>query len=76
MTNDRTFTADEVRQMLREACEKAGGAINWARDKRLDASLVINTLAERRWPGPTVSAALGLIENERSWRLDNRESAA
>ena len=58
MTNDRTFTADEVRQMLREACEKAGGAINWARDKRLDASLVINTLAEIRLSLRTTSSMI------------------
>jgi hypothetical protein len=56
----RTFTADEVREMLREACEAAGGQTAWANANGLSQVTVSHTIIGYRMPGPIIADALGL----------------
>jgi hypothetical protein len=54
------MTADDVRNLLRNACEKAGTAAAWAKDNDLSAAYVSDTLSKKREPGPAILKALGL----------------
>ena len=64
----KTYTADEVRTLLRKACEEAGGQRAWARDHGFHVKYISLVTTGRREPGRKMEKALGL---ERVWRLDN-----
>lgn len=51
----------EVRNRLREACDKAGSQIAWARVHDLNISYVSEVQRGTRAPGSKVLAALGLV---------------
>jgi hypothetical protein len=55
-----SMTADDVRNLLRNACEKAGTAAAWADANDLSAAYVSDTLSKKREPGPAILKALGL----------------
>lgn len=65
-----TLTADDVREMLRRACESAGGRSKWATNHSLSAAFVSDVLNGKRYPSAGISQHLGVVENPRSWRLD------
>lgn len=67
-----TFTADHVREMLRAACEAAGGQSEWARQNGTGYSGVSRFLAGQYNPGKKIEKALGLT---RIWRLDSGAKA-
>ena len=71
MDKGETFTADQVREMLHQACEMSGGQSKWARANGLSPAFVCDVLFGRRLPGPTMTAALGIVEMPRTWRLDD-----
>lgn len=54
------MTEDEVRQMLRAACTKAGSQAAWATKHGITAAYVSDVLAGKRTFGPKVLEALGL----------------
>jgi hypothetical protein len=54
------MTADDVRNLLRRACEQAGTAAAWAKNHDLSAAYVSDTLSRKREPGPAILRALGL----------------
>lgn len=66
-----TFTADQVRNRLRSACDAAGGQAAWARDHGVSPQYVCDVLTGGREPGMALTTGLGLVENPRSWRLDS-----
>jgi hypothetical protein len=53
-------TADDVRNLLRNACDKAGTAAAWAEANELSPAYVSDTLNKKREPGPAILRALGL----------------
>lgn len=57
----RIMTADDVRNMLRKACEAAGSATAWAEKNDISLQYVSDVLNSRRAPGPKALRALGLI---------------
>jgi DNA-binding transcriptional regulator YdaS (Cro superfamily) len=61
------MNADEVRNMLRRACQAAGSAAAWAKDNGVSPAYVSDTLNKRRDPGPAILDALG-IEAETNYR--------
>ena len=67
---DKTFTADEVRAMLRQACEAAGGQSAWARINGVSPQFVCDVLSGYRFPGASIAKGLGLSEAPRTWTLD------
>jgi hypothetical protein len=54
------MTADDVRNLLRRACEQAGTAAAWAAKHDLSAAYVSDAMNGRRDPGPAICKALGL----------------
>lgn len=54
------MTEDEVRQMLRAACDKAGSQMAWANKHRITPAYVSDALAGKRHFGPRILAALGI----------------
>lgn len=72
----KTFTADEVREMLREACQGRGGQSAWARAHNVTAAYVSMVLSAAAKPGRAIAHGLGLREippepTEWRWALDN-----
>ena len=65
------LTADQVRALLRAECDKAGNQRKWALAHAVSPQFVGDVLLGHRLPGSTMSAALGIVENPRTWRLDN-----
>lgn len=66
----KTYTADEVRELLRRECEKAGGQKPWATDHNVSLSLVSMVLGGKREAGYWISKHLGLRKIA-AWTLDN-----
>lgn len=54
----RSMTLDEVRNYLREACEKAGGAAPWAKKYKIAHSYVSSVLRGDSTPGKKILKAL------------------
>ena len=54
------MTADDVRSMLKRACETAGSAAAWASDHNLSPAYVSDAINGRRDPGPSICEALGI----------------
>lgn len=52
--------ANDVRELLRAACEKAGGQAAWAVRAKVSAAYVSDILQGRRDPGKKVTDALGI----------------
>lgn len=52
-------TTDEMRAMLRAACEAAGSQIAWAKANGLSSAYVSDVLAGRREPGRSIAEAFG-----------------
>jgi hypothetical protein len=68
--SERTYTADEVRALLRSECEKAGSQSAWARAHGVTkayVSAVVNGIQE---PTRAVTYPLGLTKIVH-WRIDN-----
>ncbi len=55
------MTVDDARQMLREACRKAGTSAAWADKHGVSQAYVSDTLNGRRDPGPAICKALGIV---------------
>jgi hypothetical protein len=64
-----TFTADQVRERLRAACDKAGSIRAWARDNDVTHAYVAGVLAGTYPPTRAVTHALGLKKIV-AWTLD------
>ena len=56
----KTYTADEVRAMLRRQCEEAGGQKAWATENRVSTAYVNDILQCRKMPGGMVAEILGV----------------
>ena len=54
------MTADEVRDRMRQACQKAGSAKAWADMHGISPSYLNDALGGRRTPGAKILEALGL----------------
>jgi hypothetical protein len=54
------MTEDEVRRLLKQACQKSGSVRAWATEHGLSAAYVGDVLASRRGPGSTILDALFL----------------
>jgi hypothetical protein len=54
------MTADDVRKLLKAACDKAGSLRAWARAHDLSAPYVSDVLLGNRAPGPSICQALGI----------------
>lgn len=54
------MTADDVRVLLKDACNKDGGIRAWARKHDLSAAYISDILLGRREPGPSVLRVFGL----------------
>lgn len=54
------MTVNDVRRLLREACEDAGGQAAFARSIRISREMVRLVLAGERKPGEAILGALGL----------------
>jgi len=67
----KTFTADEVRKMLREACNAAGNARKWARSRGVSEAQVSFCLHGQHQIGNKMARALGL---RRTWVLDKEKT--
>ena len=74
MTTDhhtsKMLTADDVREMLRRECEKAGGQSAWAKSHGVSPQFVCDVLSGYRAPGEAIAKGLGLVETPRTWTLD------
>jgi hypothetical protein len=53
-------TDEDVRKLLRKACDAAGSQRAWADANNVSAPYVSDVLCQRRDPGPAVLSALGL----------------
>ena len=53
-----TLVADDVRALLRKACEKSGTQQAWARKHGLSPTYVSDVLVGRREPGPAICKIL------------------
>lgn len=57
----RNMSLDEVLELLRRTCERAGGQREFARtSKKVSAQYVSQVLARKQEPGPALLEALGL----------------
>ena len=54
------MTTDDVRDLLKRACERAGTQGAWAKAHEVSAAYVSDVLLGRRDPGPAICEALGL----------------
>lgn len=54
------MTADDVRKMLAQACEKAGSQRAWAKRHNLSAAYVTDVLRGHRAPAEAICKALGI----------------
>ena len=54
------MTEDDVRKLLRKACDTAGSQQAWANANNVSAPYVSDVLCQRREPGPAILSALGL----------------
>lgn len=68
------MTADDVRDLLRKACEKAGSLRAWAREHGLSAAYVSDVIAKRREPGPAICEAFEIeaVRGETTYRKMKR----
>jgi hypothetical protein len=55
-----SMTPDEVRDILRQECERAGSQSAWAKEKSIGTAYVSDVITGRRDPGAKLLAALGL----------------
>jgi hypothetical protein len=60
------MTGEQVREMLRVACKKAGGLRAWSRQHGVSAAYVSDVLLDRRTPGPAILDAFGLEAERRT----------
>jgi hypothetical protein len=54
------MTADDVRKLLKTACDKAGSLRAWARNNNLSPAYVSDVTLGKRAPGPSICEALGI----------------
>lgn len=66
----KSYTADEVRELLDMACRNAGGRSAWAKKAGCSPQYISDILTGYREPGPTISKNLGLIKNPPTWAID------
>ena len=62
----KLLNADDVRAMLREACEKAGSQTAWCAEHGFTNPFVCMVLKGRAQPTTRIASALGLIPVGRS----------
>jgi len=55
----------DVRVLLKAECDKAGSQRAWAKAHGVSAAYVSDVLSDRRNPGRSILAPLGLIETTR-----------
>lgn len=55
------MTAQDIRNMLFTACERAGGQRAWSRETGIPVSLVSQTLSGQREPADAVANGLGFF---------------
>jgi hypothetical protein len=60
------MTDEQVRRLLRAACEKAGSQSEWGRTHGIAQQYVSMVLNKRRPPGPQILEALGLARVPRA----------
>ncbi len=53
------LTEDEIRDLLKAECEKAGGQKQWAETACVSQAYVSDVLNNRRQPGDAITRALG-----------------
>lgn len=58
------MTADDVRNLLRKACDKSGSNRAWAKAHDVSPAYVSDVLLKRREPGPAILDPLGLEAEE------------
>lgn len=71
-----TFTADQVRERLRKACDEAGGQRAFAEYAGVTESHISHMLRGRREVTGDVATALKLVKITRWCRLDSRRKYA
>jgi hypothetical protein len=54
------MTADDVRELLKKACQKAGSNRAWAQANEVSPAYVSDVLLGRREPGPAILDPFGL----------------
>lgn len=67
------MTADDVRKMLRKACDAAGSQKAWAEQAGVTPQYVQDVLSARREPAERICAALG-VERVTTYRRVRRNS--
>lgn len=55
----KTLTEDELRDLLRKACNKAGSQSTWADTAGVSSVYVSDVLNQKRAPGDSILRALG-----------------
>jgi hypothetical protein len=71
-----TFTADQVRDMLRRECQKAGGMRSWGREHGVNVAYVSDTLRRTSDVIPDVIAAAFGLKRHLTYRLDSGDKHA
>ncbi len=69
---ERVLTADQVREIVRSECQKAGSAKAWAEAHEISRSILVMFLRGERPVTWTIERALKL---ERVYRLDGSRNA-
>jgi hypothetical protein len=67
-------TADDVRAILKKACDEVGGIRAWSRKHDISAAYISDVILGRREPGPSVCRILGLeaVHHETTYRKVRR----
>lgn len=60
ISKSKELTADDVRALLRKACDAAGSQLNWGRQNNFSAPFISDILQGRRDPSESLCAALGI----------------
>ena len=67
------ISVDDLRKMLRDACEAAGSQKAWAKANGLSITYVSDVLAGRREPGKGIAQAFGFKPITVYVEIDRRE---
>jgi hypothetical protein len=71
----KMLSADQVREMLRRECEKAGGLRKWGRANLVSAAYVSRVLHGEKEVGDSIAKALGVTRYV-AWTIDKRRKRA
>ena len=64
----QNLTRDEVVARIKAAVDKKGGAAQFAAGLNVTPDYVRHVLNGKK-PGPKVCAAIGVVENDKTWRV-------